>query len=52
LFGAILVVEAKYTRWPVMQNCKDRLVSSGANILGVVLNQRRYYIPSFLYNRV
>ena len=50
--GVILVVEAEYTRWPVVQNFKDRLVSSGANILGVVLNKRRYYIPSFLYHRV
>lgn len=50
--GVILVVEAEYTRWPVVQNFKDRLVSSDANILGVVLNKRRYYIPSFLYKRL
>jgi hypothetical protein len=50
--GVILVVEAEYTRWPVVQNFKDRLVGSGVNILGVVLNKRRYYIPSFLYKRI
>lgn len=50
--GIILVVEAEYTRWPVVQNFIDRLVGSGGNILGVVLNKRRYYIPSFLYNRL
>jgi hypothetical protein len=36
----------------VVQNFKDRLVGSGVNILGVVLNKRRYYIPSFLYKRI
>jgi Mrp family chromosome partitioning ATPase len=50
--GVILVVEAEYTRWPVVQNFKDRLIASGGNILGVVLNKRRYYIPSFLYKHL
>ena len=49
--GVILIAEADYTRWPVVQHLKDRLIKSGGTILGVVLNKRRYYIPSFLYKR-
>ena len=47
--GVLLVVEAESTRWSTVNRVKDRLSKSGANILGVVLNKRRYYIPPFIY---
>ncbi len=50
--GVVLVVQAEHTRWPVVESLKDRIATSGGNILGVVLNKRRYYIPSFLYKRI
>lgn len=48
--GIVLVVEAEKTRWPVVERLKDSIVRNGGNILGMVLNKRRYYIPDFVYN--
>ncbi len=50
--GIILVVGAETTRWPVVGSVKEKLVKAGGNILGVILNKQRYYIPSFIYNRL
>ncbi len=50
--GIVLVVEAEKTRWPVVENVRDRIKSSGGNILGIVLNKRRFYIPDFIYKRL
>jgi Mrp family chromosome partitioning ATPase len=47
--GVVLVVEADKTRWPVAENMQTRIRKSGGNILGVVFNKRRYYIPEFIY---
>lgn len=49
--GVVLVVEAGRTRWPVANSAKRTIVSAGGNVVGLVLNKRRSYIPSFLYNR-
>ncbi|RJR35233.1 MAG: tyrosine-protein kinase family protein [Desulfobacteraceae bacterium] len=47
--GVVLVVEAEKTRWPVVENLKNSVLRYGGNILGVVLNKRRYYIPQWIY---
>lgn len=47
--GVILVVEAENTRWKVSENSKNRLLAVHANILGMVFNKRRYYVPNFFY---
>ena len=47
--GVILVVEAESTRWPVVENVKETIKRNRGNILGVVFNKRRYYIPDFIY---
>jgi Mrp family chromosome partitioning ATPase len=47
--GVVLVVEAEQTRWPVALAARRALERSGATVLGVVLNKRRYYIPEPLY---
>ena len=47
--GVVLVVEAEKLRWEVAQRAKEDLVKSNANILGVVLNKRRFHIPGWLY---
>ena len=48
----VLVVEAEKTRWPVAESVKDRINRSGGNILGIVLNKRRLYIPEWVYKRL
>ncbi len=46
---AVIVVAAERSRLEVVQRLKEQLVKSQANILGVVLNKRRFYIPQWLY---
>ncbi len=50
--GVILVVEAERTRWPVALNAKQEFESSGAKVVGVFLNKRRFYIPPRIYRRI
>ena len=47
--GVVLVVEAERLRWEVAQRAKEQLIKSNANVLGVVLNKRRFHIPEWLY---
>ncbi len=47
--GSILVVEAERTRAPVTMEVKRLIQSNGGNVLGAVLNRRRFYIPAWVY---
>lgn len=46
--GVILVVEAERTRAEVVRKIRKDLESTGVNILGVVLNKKKNYIPEYL----
>jgi len=50
--GVVLVVEAEKTRWQVVENLKEKIENSGGNILGLVFNKRRFYIPENIYQRL
>jgi capsular exopolysaccharide synthesis family protein len=50
--GVVMVVRANRTRREVVQRAVQVLTRSRCRILGVVLNDRRYPIPGFLYRRV
>jgi protein-tyrosine kinase len=50
--GVILVVEAERTRWPVVLNAKQEFEASGARVIGVFLNKRRFYIPPRIYRHI
>jgi len=47
--GVVVVLEAEKTRAPVVENLIANLRSVGANLLGTVLNRRRYYLPQRVY---
>jgi len=47
--GVILVVEAEKTRWQVALNVREKIEKHGGNILGIVFNKRKFYIPDFIY---
>jgi capsular exopolysaccharide synthesis family protein len=47
--GVVLVLEAEKTRWPVVENLRNSIIEYGGNVLGIVLNKRRYYIPGWIY---
>jgi Mrp family chromosome partitioning ATPase len=50
--GVILVLEAEKTRWQVVESVKNRIIKNGGNILGVIFNKRRFYIPESIYSRL
>ena len=47
--GAILAVTCGQTKWEVLQDTADHVRSLDIDVLGVVLNQRRFYIPTAVY---
>jgi Mrp family chromosome partitioning ATPase len=50
--GVVLILEAEKTRWTVAESVKNKIIKNGGNLLGVVINKRRYYIPEFIYKRL
>ncbi len=50
--GVIVVVEAERTRAPVVEAMVKSLRAVRANLLGTVLNKRRYYLPESVYRRL
>jgi Mrp family chromosome partitioning ATPase len=50
--GAILVFEAERTRWEVAEEAKRVMENAGVDVLGAVLNRRKYHIPGFIYRRL
>jgi Mrp family chromosome partitioning ATPase len=50
--GALLVIRAEQTRHEVAEEAKRVLEDSGVEVLGAVLNRRKYHIPDFIYRRL
>jgi Mrp family chromosome partitioning ATPase len=50
--GVILVVEAERTRAQSIRATHKTLQMYGGNVLGVVLNKRRFHIPDAIYRRL
>jgi Mrp family chromosome partitioning ATPase len=46
----LVVVEAERTRAAVARNLVGRIESAGGEVLGVILNKRRFYIPRMIYS--
>ena len=50
--AVLLLLECERTKIEVARLIKDRIARSGGNLLGVILNKRKFYIPRFLYRKV
>jgi N-acetylglucosaminyldiphosphoundecaprenol N-acetyl-beta-D-mannosaminyltransferase len=50
--GVIVVVEAEKTRAPVAEALISSLLAVRANLLGTVMNKRRFHVPNALYRRL
>ena len=50
--AVVIVVEAEKTRSPVARQLIEDLHAVRANIIGSVLNKRRFYVPRSIYNRL
>ncbi len=48
--GIVLVVETEKVSWTAAQRAKELLAQAHANLLGVLLNKRQQYLPSWLQN--
>lgn len=47
--AAVMVVEAERLRWEVVRRKKEQLQQADVNIVGTVLNKRRFPIPNWIY---
>jgi len=52
LNGLVLVIHADATNRETVSSTLHELKSANANVLGAVLNRKRYYIPNFIYQGV
>jgi capsular exopolysaccharide synthesis family protein len=50
--GVIFVVESSRTKKEVVKKAVDAISNAGGQVLGVVLNKNKRYIPEFIYKRV
>jgi Mrp family chromosome partitioning ATPase len=50
--GIVLIVEANQSRRDTIRQVKENLETAQVQILGAVLDQRRFPIPKFLYRRL
>ena len=50
--GMCVVVKAGQTRRGQIQRCQQMIENAGGNFLGFILNQRRYPVPNWLYQRL
>ena len=50
--GTVLVVQAGETRREVVLEARQRMAQAKVNLLGVVLNKRKYYIPNLVYGKL
>ena len=49
LDGVIIVAESNATRWEVLLELRNQLEKDGANLVGGILNKRRFVIPKWVY---
>jgi capsular exopolysaccharide synthesis family protein len=50
--GVVVVVQAGKTKREVVTRSMESIQKFNGNVLGVVLNRKKYYIPEFLYKRI
>jgi len=50
--GVVMVVDEGKTKWQIIEQQKRDLANQGANILGVILNNRTYPIPESIYRHI
>ncbi len=50
--GTVLVVQAGETRRELVLEAQQRMEQAKVNLLGVLLNKRKYYIPDFVYEKL
>lgn len=49
--SVVMVVQAGKSRRQVVQLASEQLSKSGANVIGAIMNRRKFYIPKMIYRR-
>jgi Mrp family chromosome partitioning ATPase len=47
--GVVLVLEAEKTSWETAQSAHQKLKSSNVDLMGVILNKKKYHIPESIF---
>jgi Mrp family chromosome partitioning ATPase len=47
--GMVFVVACERTKWEVLQGAVEKVRNGGGQVLGGVLNRRRFYVPRLIY---
>ena len=47
--GLVLVVETERLRWEAVSKARQQLQQWNTNVLGVLLNKRRFPVPNWVY---
>lgn len=50
--GVVIVVECEKTKWEVMQMSVEKIRKLQGNVIGAVMNRRKYYVPRSLYGKI
>ena len=50
--GIVLIVKSENTRREIVKNAKEQLEKNKGNLLGVVINRRKFALPEFIYKRL
>jgi capsular exopolysaccharide synthesis family protein len=50
--GIVLIVKAEHTRREIVKHAKEQLEKNKGNLLGVVINRRKFALPEFIYKRL
>lgn len=50
--GVVLVVESEKVRWQVVSHGIVQITGHGGRVLGIIINNKRHYIPEFIYKRL
>jgi protein-tyrosine kinase len=48
--GVLFVIESDKTRWEILQEAVKKVQNVGGNVIGVVMNKRKYYVPRWFYD--
>jgi protein-tyrosine kinase len=50
--GVVITVNAENTKWEVVQQTIEKVQNLNGTVFGVILNNRKYYLPKELYGKI
>ncbi len=50
--GVVMVIAGERTRWEAAKYLKEKIIEANGKPIGVILNKRKYYIPSWIYKHI